>query len=90
MKRVKRVGYASNKPFSINPNEERSWFSINQEIKRFFGDKVIRTYGLIKEDMKNDGRIYQDDDHLSPYYLRDNAVWLDPIFEKHFGDKARK
>ena len=62
---------------------DRTWLMGNDAVKSILGDvaKMVDPVLQICPDGQCDLLHYRDDDHLRASYLKDNAVWIDSIFE---------
>lgn len=87
---INRLRYDSTQELVWDASSTSAWKKGNESLSEVFGEKMIKTAEYICPSEKCDCKNYLDANHLSPYYLQDNAFWLDPIFEKYFGHEAKK
>lgn len=70
---------------------DRTWLMGNEAVKNILGDfaKIIDPASQICPQGQCDLLHYRDDDHLRASYLRDNAFWIDSIFDDAKNSDAR-
>lgn len=71
-------------PLLVPYPQDRSWERGNEAVQSIFSEKIrfIETASQVCIDNSCDLRRYYDNDHLLSVWLRDNATWLDPAFER--------
>lgn len=73
---------AFGKEYWVPYPEEDRWKQVNDIVENELRDvvKFIRPEKYVCRDGMCDLMRYADENHLHPLYLKDNAIWIDPIF----------
>ena len=73
----------SEQDFIVDIPQARAWRNGNEAVRKAGGTgvSVIDPVERVCPNQKCNLLNYKDDDHLRASYLRDHAVWLDPVFQ---------
>ena len=88
--KISRLPYSKEEHYYWSSNDFYGWRLGNQIAASLAGDSFVKTVNVVCPNGICDSNNYHDYNHLKLSYLRDSAVWLDPIFERHFGDETQK
>lgn len=82
MKHFNRVHFKTEE-FWVPYPKELKWSEGNKMIKNTFHGvaRIIDVEKFICDNNQCNTLKYKDDDHLNPFYLETNAVWIDKIFD---------